>query len=87
MNETLNALCVLMALIGVAATTAGWLIVTFSRLFRKQWLDALLCLLLIPAPFIAWHRQQTHALWMLLIGALLLIFGFAGSALVLSPPV
>lgn len=84
MNETLNALCVLMALIGVAAITAGWLIVTFSRLFRKCWLDALLCVLLLPAPIIAWRRQQRHALWMLLVGSLLLIAGFGGSMLLHS---
>ncbi|MBV7434583.1 hypothetical protein KRX19_06025 [Cardiobacteriaceae bacterium TAE3-ERU3] len=84
MNETLNALCVMMALIGVAAVTAGWLIVTFSRLFRKQWLDAILCLLFLPAPFIAWYRKQTHALWMLSIGLLLLGAGFGGSMLLHS---
>lgn len=79
MHETVNAICVLIALIGVAAVTAGWLIVTFSRFFRKQWLDALLCLLLIPAPFIAWSRKQSHALWMLSVGLLLLAIGFGGS--------
>lgn len=81
MPETLNALCVLMVLLGLAAVVAGWLIIVFSSLFQLRWIDFLLCCLCLPAPVVAWQRRHYHAFWMLSSGIVLLILGFAGAAL------
>lgn len=78
MMQTLNALCVLMSLIGVGALTAGWLITIFSSLFTRRWLTAILSIILPLAPIIAYRQQHKHALIMLGGGIILLILSTLG---------
>ncbi|UJF24966.1 hypothetical protein L0B52_02160 [Suttonella sp. R2A3] len=79
--QTLNALCVLLSLLGVGALTAGWLIIVFSSFFTRHWLDGLISIILPLAPIIAYRRQHWHAFIMLCSGSLFLALGFAGMLL------